>query len=194
MINCMSTQTKEQLLENLYKPYKDNDALLVQGGSNRIIFGEGDPNAKLMFIGEAPGATEDKLMRPFVGRSGRLLNTILNQSGSDRSHVFITNIVKVRPPNNRTPFPEEIAKGRALLLKQIDIIRPTVICTLGASALEGLLGKGIAISGLRGTRIPFNGTTVIPTFHPAYILRDMNKLPILLQDIALDITVSQNIS
>lgn len=174
---------KQSLLDALYAPYKDSHILLVEGGSNRIIFGEGDIDAKLMLIGEAPGATEDELMRPFVGRSGRLLNQVLEAVGTSREQTFITNIVKVRPPDNRKPFPQELARGRELLLKQIEIIKPKVICTLGASALEGLLGHQVAITGLRGKLMPFSGTLIMPTFHPAYILRDPNKLPVLVQDI-----------
>lgn len=189
-IKCMDTIEKNQLLEKLYQPYRNSETLLVQGGSNRIIFGEGPVDAKLMFVGEAPGATEDELLRPFVGRSGKLLDATLSRLGSDRSQVFITNIVKVRPPNNRTPSPDEILKGRQLLLKQIEIIQPNVICTLGASALAGVLGNQPAISKLRGTCFPFQAAWLIPTFHPAYILRDQKKLPILVQDIALAIEKS----
>jgi DNA polymerase len=136
-----------------------------------------------MLIGEAPGATEDELMRPFVGRSGRLLNQALLAAGTEREKTYITNIVKVRPPNNRKPFPDEIKKGRDLLLKQIAIIKPNVICTLGASALEGLLENNHAITGLRGKPLPFHGITLIPTFHPAYILRDPNRLHFFIHDL-----------
>ncbi len=174
---------KKQLLEQLYEPYKNSKKLLVQGGSNRIIFGEGNSDANIMFIGEAPGAKEDELLRPFVGRSGKLLNKILQEAETKREEVFITNIVKVRPPNNRKPFPDELQKGRDLLFKQIQIIQPKVICTLGASALEGLLNKQVMISKLRGTFIELKEVLVLPTFHPAYILRDPRKLSILTEDI-----------
>lgn len=185
-INFMNNlTTKQALLDALYAYYTDSPALLIQDGSYRIIFGEGDINARLMLIGEAPGAKEDELMRPFVGRSGQLLNRLLKDAGTSREETFITNIVKVRPPNNRKPTPKEIERGRELLLKQIEIIQPQVICTLGASSLEGLLGRKAPISELRGTLLPFHNTLVIPAFHPAYVLRDMKKLPILLSDLLL---------
>ncbi len=174
---------KKHLLERLYEPYKNSGRLLVQGGSNRIIFGEGNSDANIMFIGEAPGAKEDEQLRPFVGRSGKLLNKLLEMAGTKREDVFITNIVKVRPPNNRKPFPNELQKGRDLLFKQIQIIKPKVICTLGASALEGLLDRQIMISKLRGTFMELKESLILPTFHPAYILRAPRKLPILTEDI-----------
>lgn len=179
--------TKQMLLDALYAPYKDSQILLVQGGSSRIIFGEGDINAKLMLIGEAPGAKEDELQRPFVGRSGQLLNRLLQEAGTEREKIFITNIVKVRPPNNRKPSMQELERGRELLLRQIEIIQPKAICTLGASALQGLLGQANPISESRGTLLMFHNIIIIPAFHPAYILRDMKKLPILLNDLKLAI-------
>jgi DNA polymerase len=175
---------KQLLLDALYASYKNASTLLVQGGSNRIIFGEGNLNAKLMLIGEAPGAQEDEELRPFVGRSGKLLNKVLEQSNLKREDVFITNIVKVRPPENRKPLPYELIQGKELLLKQIEIIKPTVICALGSSALAGLLGKTASITSLRGTFICAFDTLIMPTFHPAYILRDIKKLPIFMKDIA----------
>jgi DNA polymerase len=182
--NYMNSKNyKQQLLEELYKPYKNSNKLLVQGGSNRIIFGEGNPNANLMFIGEAPGAKEDELQRPFVGRSGILLDKILQSAGVNRNDIFITNIVKVRPPKNRKPYPDELQKGRDLLFAQIQIIQPKVICTLGASALEGLLDQQISISQLRGKYIKIKDFLLLPTFHPAYILRDPKRLPTLTEDI-----------
>lgn len=188
----MNTKTtKQDLLDTLYAPYKDSHILLVQGGSNRIIFGEGNIDATLMLIGEAPGATEDELMRPFVGKSGRLLNQALEAAGTTREQTFITNIVKVRPPDNRKPLPKELESGRELLLKQIDIIKPKVICTLGASALEGLLGHPVAITQLRGKLIPFLDGFLMPTFHPAYILRDAKKLPILVHDISAAVAAAE---
>jgi len=170
-------------LEELYAPYRTCTRLLVENGSKNIIFGEGSPDAKIMFIGEAPGANEDKLGRPFVGRSGKLLNKILESAGLKREEVFITNIVKVRPPNNRKPYPQELQRGRDLLFHQIDIIKPKVICTLGASALEGLLDKKVAMKQMRGTPFTLHGTTIFPTFHPAFILRNPKELETLVADI-----------
>ena len=174
---------KQQLLNKLYEPYKQSDALLVQNGSKRIIFGEGNPDAHLMFIGEAPGAQEDLEGRPFVGRSGKLLNKLLQLANTERTDVFITNIVKCRPPNNRKPTPAEMDRGRNLLFKQMQIIRPRVVCTLGASALEGLLNRPISITKARGKLFKLGDFSILPTYHPAFILRNPKELQTLTQDI-----------
>lgn len=177
---------KQALLDALYAPYKDfkNTPLYIEEGCTSIVFGEGDPDATILFIGEAPGEQEDREGRPFVGRSGQLLNHALQKAGLNRADVYITNIVKCRPPNNRTPTPAELKTGRELLLlKQIEIINPKVICTLGAAALTGLTEKPYPITKIRGQPIDFNGHILLPTFHPAYILRNQTALPIFLADI-----------
>lgn len=174
---------KASLLQELYTNYKDLDKLCIQGGSKRIIFGEGNPDARILFIGEAPGAQEDLEGRPFVGRSGKLLNNILELAHVKRECVFITNIVKCRPPNNRRPSPTEMENGRDILIKQIKIIQPSVICTLGSAALEGILGRPVRISQMRGKAQTWLGFTVIPTYHPAYILRNPAELKTLANDI-----------
>ncbi len=174
---------KQQLLNKLYEPYKQSGVLLVQNGSKRIIFGEGSPDAHLMFIGEAPGAQEDLEGRPFVGRSGKLLNKLLQLANTERKDVFITNIVKCRPPNNRKPSPAEMDRGRNLLFKQMHIIRPRVVCTLGAAALEGLLNRPASITKMRGRLFNLGDFLIIPTYHPAFILRNPKELKILTQDV-----------
>ncbi len=174
---------KQQILSRLYEPYQQSDLLLVKDGSSRIIFGEGNPDARLMFIGEAPGAKEDQEGRPFVGRSGKLLNKLLELANTERKDVFITNIVKCRPPNNRKPTSTEMDRGRSLLFKQMQIIRPRVICTLGSSALEGLLNKPVAITKMRGKILKLDEFWVLPTYHPAFILRNPKELKTLTQDI-----------
>lgn len=174
---------KQQLLNKLYESYRQSDALLVQNGSKRIVFGEGNPDAHLMFIGEAPGAQEDLEGRPFVGRSGKLLNKLLQLANTERKDVFITNIVKCRPPNNRKPTPTEMDRGRSLLFKQMQIIRPQVVCTLGASALEGLLNRPISITKTRGKLFNLGDFLILPTYHPAFILRNPKELKTLTQDI-----------
>lgn len=166
---------KQQLLQELYEPYKKCMMCpLATQGRTQVVFGEGDPDAKLMFVGEGPGADEDAQGRPFVGRSGKLLTKMLEKIGISRESVFITNIVKCRPPNNRKPLPIESKTCKSILLsKQIKIIRPKVICTLGASALEGLLEKPVFITKMRGTEIPFESSIIIiPAYHPAYVLRN----------------------
>lgn len=184
---------KKELLEKLYAPYT-HCTLCPLGnlGRTRVVFGEGDPNAKLMFIGEGPGQEEDRLGRPFVGRSGQLLTRALEAVGISREQVYITNIVKCRPPQNRKPFP---AEGKTckniLLLNQIKVIEPQVICTLGAAALEGLLEKEVKISQVRGNAIVFNLMTIIPTYHPAYILRNPKELKTLIKDIELALSTLQ---
>lgn len=140
--------------------------------------GEGSPNARLVFVGEGPGADEDKQGRPFVGRAGVLLNKMITAMGLKREDVFICNVVKCRPPENRTPTTEEIQKCYPFLARQLEIINPAVIVTLGAPASHTLLKTSTAIGQIRGTFqdfIPFEGAKPIklmPTYHPAYLLRN----------------------
>lgn len=153
-------------------------------GRTNIVFGEGDPNATLMFIGEGPGRDEDLQGKPFIGRSGRLLTKIMEAVGIKREEVFITNIVKCRPPNNRKPLPQESSTCKnLLLLNQIKIIQPKAICTLGASALEGLIGQQVKITKMRGNTLELYGAKLVPAFHPAYILRNPKMLHFLAEDI-----------
>jgi uracil-DNA glycosylase family 4 len=186
---------KQKLLDALYAPYKNCTACpLASLGRKTIVFGDGNANAKLMFIGEGPGKDENIQGRPFVGRSGQLLTKILETIGLNRADVFITNVVKCRPPKNRAPLPTESTMCKSiLLLKQIEIIRPKIICTLGASATQELLNKPIEITKVRGTRFKLDECTVIPTYHPAYALRNPNKLAILIQDIQQAYTLSQDV-
>ncbi len=137
-----------------------------------VVFGEGDPNADLMFIGEAPGFEEDKQARPFVGRAGQLLTKIIESIGLKRKDVFIANILKCRPPNNRNPLPSEIASCSPYLLKQIEMIKPKVICALGKFAAQTLLNTDTPISRLRGKWAEYQGIKLMPTYHPAYLLRN----------------------
>jgi len=188
----MSQKTsKEQLLKKLYKQFSHcSDFPLETTGATRVVFGEGNPDAKLMIIGEAPGKQEDELGKPFVGRSGKLLTSILEQAGLTRYEIFITNVVKCRPPNNRKPKPHEVALYKKLiLLQEIAIINPRVIVTLGATALEALLENGTKISKARGIVQHQNGLLIVPTYHPAYILRNPTKL----NDFAQDIKFSKSL-
>jgi DNA polymerase len=185
---------KQKLLDDLYKNHETSEKLFIKDGSKRIIFGEGNPDSNIIFIGEAPGAQEDLEGRPFVGRSGRLLNKLLDIANIKREDVFITNIVKCRPPNNRKPFPNEMANSRDLLLKQIDIINPTIVCTLGASALEGLTGKPTQISKTRGRFASYNHLLILPTYHPAFILRNPQELETLAHDIVLACTKANELA
>jgi DNA polymerase len=141
-------------------------------GRNTIVFGDGNPDADLMFIGEGPGEQEDRRGLPFVGRAGELLTQMIEKGlGIPRSSVYICNIVKCRPPQNRTPLPREVAACRAFLDGQIDAVRPRVIVTLGKPAASLLLDREVAITRLRGTWQEYRGTPLMPTLHPAYVLR-----------------------
>ncbi len=139
------------------------------------VFGEGDPDAKIMFIGEGPGENEDIQGRPFVGRAGDLLNKMILGMGLKREQVYIANIVKCRPPNNREPAPDEVATCTPYLEKQIEIIRPRVIVTLGRPAIQHMLQQKISITRMRGQWQSWRGIRLMPTFHPAYILRNYTE-------------------
>jgi len=147
-------------------------------GRKNIVFGEGDPKATLMFVGEGPGADEDIQGRPFVGRAGKLLTKMIIAMGLSREEVYIANIVKCRPPNNRPPEEDEIAACQPFLLKQISAIAPKIICALGTFSAQTLLATKTRISDLRGQfhDLPDNpGIKVMPTFHPAYLLRSPDE-------------------
>lgn len=134
--------------------------------------GEGNASAGLMFVGEAPGAEEDLQGRPFVGRAGRLLDRIIAAMGFDRGEVFIANILKCRPPNNRDPLPGEVRACSPYLLRQVECIRPQVIVALGKPSANFFSGREAAITVLRGRFFEFNGVQVMPTYHPAFLLRN----------------------
>ena len=137
-----------------------------------LVFGEGNPEADLVFVGEAPGADEDEQGRPFVGRAGQLLTKIIGAMGLKREEVYICNILKCRPPGNRNPQPEEIAPCEPFLIRQLEAIRPRVICALGTFAAHTLLKSEAPISVLRGRFHSYQGIPLMPTYHPAYLLRN----------------------
>ena len=141
-------------------------------GRHTIVFGDGDSNARLMFIGEGPGADEDMQGLPFVGRAGQLLNNMIAAMGLKRAEVYIANIVKCRPPQNRVPEPEEANTCTQFLFRQIEVIRPQVIVALGATAATYLLGGKSPLARLRGRLHEARGAKLIVTYHPAYLLRD----------------------
>jgi DNA polymerase len=142
----------------------------LAGGRTQVVFGVGDPDAALMFIGEGPGYYEDKQGEPFVGAAGQLLTRMLGEIGLARGDVYIANVVKCRPPGNRDPLPDEIEACRPWLAGQLEHIRPRVIVTLGNFATRVILDRQVSISRVRGQRFEIDGRTVIPTFHPAAIL------------------------
>jgi len=141
-------------------------------GRNKIVFADGDANARLMFVGEGPGADEDAQGLPFVGRAGQLLNNMIAAMGLKREEVYIANVVKCRPPQNRTPEPEEANTCSPFLFRQIDVVRPEVIVALGATAATYLLGQRQPLASLRGRIHSFRGRKLIVTYHPAFLLRD----------------------
>jgi len=160
-------------------------------GRRQVVFGVGNPRARLMFVGEGPGEEEDKQGEPFVGRAGQLLTKIIEAIGLTREQVYIANVIKCRPPGNRNPEPDEVAACEPFLFRQIDAIQPRVIVALGKFAAQCLLRTADPITRLRGKEFDYRGATLIPTFHPAYLLRnppakrevweDMKKVRALLQ-------------
>jgi DNA polymerase len=141
----------------------------------RTVFGVGDPEARILFVGEAPGADEDRQGEPFVGRAGRLLNDIIKAMGLGREQVYIANVVKCRPPENRVPNPGEAGSCIGYLERQIDIISPEVIVTLGSVATKALLGVESSMGALRGRFHAYRGIPLMPTYHPAYLLRNPSE-------------------
>lgn len=138
----------------------------------QTVFGEGDPDAQIMFIGEGPGENEDLQGRPFVGKAGQLLDRMIVAMGLSREKVFICNIVKCRPPNNRQPAPDETGTCTPYLLRQIEIVRPKVIVTLGLPSTQYILQTKNSMGKMRGHWHDWRGIKVMPTYHPAYVLRD----------------------
>jgi len=145
----------------------------LAAGRTQTVFGNGDPHAGLMFIGEGPGAEEDRQGLPFVGRSGQLLDRLINEEvGLERSQVYVANVLRCRPPGNRDPRDEEIAACWPYLEGQLDNIRPTVVVTLGNFAAKLLLQTTQGVTRLRGREYPWHGAVLVPTYHPSYILRN----------------------
>jgi len=136
------------------------------------VISDGSPSARLVFIGEAPGREEDLTGIPFVGAAGQLLTKMINAMGLTREEVYICNVLKDRPPGNRPPLPEEMEACLPFLEEQLAIVRPQIICTLGAVATKALIGPHVSITRLRGTIQDYRGTPLVPTFHPAYLLRN----------------------
>jgi len=160
-------------LESLRKMVEQCHLCDLSKSRHKVVFGEGDPHARLMFVGEGPGATEDSTGRPFVGRAGELLTRMIeNVLHLHREQVYIANIVKCRPPGNRVPTPTEAFTCRPYLLKQIELIRPKIIMTLGATAYRYLSNDETPISRVRGHIIRTENYFLVPTFHPSYLLRN----------------------
>ena len=148
-----------------------------------LVFGEGSPGAKLVFVGEAPGEEEDKQGRPFVGRAGQLLTKIISAMGLAREDVYICNILKCRPPGNRNPKEDEIATCEPFLVKQLEAINPEIICALGTFAAKTLLRTEAPISSIRGKFHDYHGRKLMPTYHPAYLLRNPEAKKLVWEDV-----------
>lgn len=175
----LAMTTKEQQLDALQQEHVracPHCVPRLKLGEAREVFGEGDPDAELMFIGEGPGAEEDRLGRPFVGAAGKLLDKQITAMGLKRDEVYIANVVKTRPPDNRIPTPDEARACKSFLEEQIRIIKPKVIVALGATATKYLFDDlKLSIMKQRGNWHEYHGTAVMPTLHPAYLLRQYNR-------------------
>ena len=158
-------------LEDLQRELEGCKRCKLARERTHLVFGEGNPRACFMLIGEAPGREEDQVGRPFVGRAGKLLDQMLAAIKLSRAELYITNVVKCRPPGNRTPEPDEIEACLPFLAQQIKLIRPRLICTLGLTAAQAVLSTSASLASLRGEVHQLEETKVVVTFHPAYLLR-----------------------
>ncbi len=175
-------QNKQSALDSLKKELLKCQRCVLHKTRTNLVFGEGHPSAQLMFVGEAPGRQEDIEGRPFVGRAGQLLTKIINAMHLKRNQVYIANVLKDRPPNNRNPQQEEIAACKGYLEKQIDIIKPRVVCALGTFAAQVLLEVDTPISRLRGKFYDYRQIKFMPTYHPAYLLRNPKEKKVVWED------------
>ncbi|MGI9648614.1 MAG: uracil-DNA glycosylase [Acidimicrobiia bacterium] len=168
----MTSEDRAAALRLLQEEASECTRCPLHEGRTTVVFGDGDPGADLMFIGEGPGRHEDEQGLPFVGRSGQLLSTLLERVGLSRSEVYIANVVKCRPPGNRDPRPDEIAACKGYLAEQIKLIDPAAVVTLGNFSTKLLLKTEVGITRMRGSAYPWWGRHVVPTFHPAAALRN----------------------
>lgn len=176
------TGDRKAALDALNGEFKDCRLCGLCETRTRLVFGSGNPNAELMFVGEAPGFDEDKQGLPFVGKAGQLLTRIIEAMTLGRESVYIANCLKCRPPENRSPLPAEIITCKPILDRQIAIIRPRVICALGKFAAQTLLNTEEPISRLRGRFVERDGFKIMPTFHPAYLLRNPDDKKLVWED------------
>jgi uracil-DNA glycosylase len=175
---------RAKTLEELRTAIGDCRRCKLWSGRTHLVFGVGDPKAKLMFIGEGPGRDEDLQGEPFVGRAGQLLTDIITKGmGLRREDVYIANVVKCRPPENRNPEPDEVGSCEPFLKQQIDLVRPEIIIALGKFAVQTLLQSKAPITKLRGNWHSYHGIKLMPTFHPAYLLRSPGDKKLVWEDI-----------
>lgn len=167
------TMKSHTMLESLREEIGDCKRCRLSSDRKHIVFGEGNPHAELIFIGEAPGREEDIQGRPFVGAAGKLLTRLIEKMGLTRKDVYIANIIKCRPPMNRDPEAEEIETCSVFLERQVEIIKPKVIMSLGRIAAQALTGNAkVKITAMRGKFVEYKGIPLMPTFHPAYLIRN----------------------
>jgi DNA polymerase len=174
---------RQKALQGIREKIGECQRCKLHSHRTHIVFGTGTPMAKLVFVGEAPGEDEDRQAEPFVGKAGQLLNKMIQAMGLKREQVYIANIVKCRPPNNRNPEPDEIASCEPFLMEQLGVIKPAIICTLGNFAAQTLLRTRVKISQLRGQFHDYQGIKVMPTFHPAYLLRNPQDKKLVWEDL-----------
>jgi uracil-DNA glycosylase len=155
---------------------------LAKLGRTQVVFGTGNPAASIMFVGEAPGFNEDKQGEPFVGAAGKLLNELLASAGLSRQDIYIANVIKCRPPNNRDPEPDEVDTCKPFLMQQIELIKPKLVCTLGNWATQTILNRKVGITKVRGQIIKLEHFTVFPSLHPAAALHQGNMREPLVED------------
>ena len=171
------TGTKTQRLAELQKIANGCEKCPLARQRNHLVFGEGNPDAEIVFVGEAPGFDEDRQGRPFIGRAGQLLTDIITKGmGLSRDDVYICNVLKCRPPDNRDPEEAEIDACKPYLISQLGLIKPKVICTLGRHAYNTLLGVNERITRVRGTLRDYRGTMLLATYHPSFLLRNQEKI------------------
>ncbi len=171
-------------LLSLQKAVKNCRKCSLASTRRHVVFGEGNIKAQLVFVGEAPGEDEDIQGRPFVGRAGKLLDQMIDEAGMKREDVFICNVLKCRPPDNRDPLPEEIEACNGYLFSQLEIIKPRVICTLGKHAYNTLLGVDARITKVRGILTEYKGIPLVPTYHPSFLLRNPDRIREAWEDMA----------
>jgi uracil-DNA glycosylase len=178
-------QNNDEELKKIHQGMKACQLCPLGKTRKNLVFGEGNPYAQIVFVGEAPGADEDEQGLPFVGRAGQLLTKIIEAMGLTRKDVYICNILKCRPPGNRNPLPNEIELCEPFLKNQLQIISPRVICALGTFAAQTLLKTQIPITALRGRFQSYEGIKLMPTYHPAYLLRNPSAKKFVWEDVQM---------
>ena len=180
--NYFFDRKNETTIQMLKKEVKGCARCALAQTRRNVVFGEGNERAKLVFVGEAPGEEEDAQGRPFVGRAGKFLDRMIEHAGLSRKDVFICNVLKCRPPQNRDPDPTEIEQCKSYLFAQLQLIRPKVICALGRHAYNTLMEADARITKIRGQFTTYHGIKLLPTYHPSFLLRNQERVKEALED------------